>query len=124
MNYDLEERTAQFGKDVITICQGVQQTVITRPLINQLVRSATSIGANYAEANGASSKLDFRNKIYICKKESQETRHWLQMLIHASPSIKIASDKLLQECQEFILIFNRITSTLRGNDRKADKNEN
>jgi four helix bundle protein len=53
---------------------------ILNPLVNQLVRSATSIGANYMEANGASSKKDFQNKIFIYKKEAQETKHWLRMI--------------------------------------------
>ncbi len=68
--YDLEERTAKFGEDVIGFCKVVKQDAITRPIISQLVRSGTSIGANYMEANAASSKRDFRNKIYICKKEA------------------------------------------------------
>ena len=79
--YDLEERTAVFGENVIKFCKNLEQNTITKPLINQLIRSATSIGANYMEANCASSKKDFRNKIFICKKESQETKHWLRMLL-------------------------------------------
>ena len=56
MVYDLEERTAKFGESIIVLCKKIKQDTITRPLISQLVRSATSIGANYMEANGASSK--------------------------------------------------------------------
>ncbi len=48
-------------------------------IISQLLRSATSVGANYHEANAASSKNDFRNKIYICRKEIQETEYWLDL---------------------------------------------
>ena len=73
--YDLEERTEKFGEEVIDVCKSLRANLISEPIIKQLVRSATSIGANYSEANGASSKKDFRNKIAICKKESQETRH-------------------------------------------------
>jgi len=73
--YDLEERTAKFGEAVIDLCRPIRQDAITSPIIRQIVRSATSIGANYMEANGASSKKDFRNKIAICKKEAQETKH-------------------------------------------------
>ncbi len=64
-NYDLEERTAKFGESVIEFCKSIKQDVITKPIIGQLVRSGTSIGANYMEANAASSKKDFRNKIFI-----------------------------------------------------------
>ncbi|MDH4329998.1 MAG: four helix bundle protein [Candidatus Moranbacteria bacterium] len=69
-SYDLEERTAVFGEDVIILCKKISKNEITKPLISQIIRSATSVGANYLEANGASSKKDFRNKIFICKKES------------------------------------------------------
>ena len=74
-NYDLEERTAKFGEETIEFCKAIKQDVITRSIISQLIRSATSIGANYMEANAASSRRDFRNKIFICKKEAQETKH-------------------------------------------------
>ncbi|HLB57488.1 MAG TPA: four helix bundle protein [Gammaproteobacteria bacterium] len=83
--YDLEERTALFGKLIIKLCKSLPQNVITKPLIHQLIRSGTSIGANYMEANGASSRKDFRNKIFICKKETQETKHWLRMLAEGVP---------------------------------------
>ena len=87
-NYDLEERTAVFGEQIISFCKSVSENTITRPLISQVIRSATSIGANYMEANGAPSKKDFGNKIYICKKECQETKHWLRMLVAALPDKK------------------------------------
>ena len=78
--YDSEERTALFGENIIAFCKSVKQDTITRPLLSQLIRSATGIGANYYEANNASSKKDFRNKIFICKKEAQETKYWLRMM--------------------------------------------
>lgn len=112
--YNLEERTAKFGERIIDVCRVLKQNAISRPLISQLVRSATSIGANYMEANGASSRRDFQNKIFICKKESQETKHWLRMLA------KYFSDKdgeirvLWKETQELTLIFQKITSSLRN----------
>ena len=112
--YDLEERTAKFGESVIKFCRTLNKDAISLPLISQLVRSATSIGANYMEANSASSKKDFANKIFICKKESQETKHWLRML-SVSLLDKIAELRLLwKEAQELTLIFQKITSTLRS----------
>lgn len=113
-NYDLEERTATFGEDVIVFCKKTPENTVTRPIINQLIRSATSIGANYMEANGASSKKDFRNKIHICKKEAQETKHWLRMLAKALPEMKEESQKLWREAQELTMIFQKITSSLRN----------
>jgi len=111
-SFDLEERTACFGENVISFCQTIRQDAINRPIISQLVRSATSIGANYMEANCASSKKDFRNKIFICKKEAQETKHWLRMLVRCLPERKEELTKLWQECQELTLIFQKITTSL------------
>lgn len=111
-NYNLEERTAIFGENVIRFCRGIKQDTITLPLVSQLVRSATSIGANYMEANAASSRKDFRNKISICKKEAQETRHWLRMIAEAASNCKEEARKLWKECQELVLIFQRIVSSV------------
>ena len=111
--YDLEERTAKFGEEVINFCKTVRQDAITKPLVNQLVRSATSVGANYMEANGASSRKDFRNKIFICKKEANETKHWLRMLNAAASEKQDELRRLWKECQELSLIFQKNTTTLR-----------
>jgi four helix bundle protein len=111
--FDLEERTAVFGEHIIQLCQMIKNDTMSRPIINQLTRSGTSIGANYMEANGASSKKDFRNKIYICKKEAQETKHWLRMLAQCVPARKGDIRKLWQECHELTLIFHKITMSLQ-----------
>lgn len=111
--YDLEERTAKFGEGIIDLCKPIRQDPITKTIINQLVRSGTSIGANYMEANGASSKKDFRNKIFICKKEAQETKHWLRMLARCVPEKTIEIKLLWKECQELTRIFQKITASLR-----------
>ena len=110
--FDLEERTAKFGESVILFAQSITASVVTKPLISQIIRSATSIGANYMEANGGSSKKDFRNKIYICKKEAQETQHWIRMLSVALPERKEDLRKLWQECHELVLIFQKIVTKL------------
>jgi four helix bundle protein len=110
--YDLEERTAKLGESVIMFCRTLEQNVITKPLINQLIRSSTSIGANYMEANGASSKRDFKNIIYICKKESQETKHWLRMLKSCFPDRVLNINDIWEETQELTLIFQKIISTM------------
>jgi len=96
MKYDLEERTAKFGEDIIEFTKELPKNIITIPIINQLLRTGTSIGANYCEAIGASSKKDFRNKIFICKKESQETKHWLRMITKAVPECRDKAVKLLK----------------------------
>ena len=110
--YDLEERTAKFGEQIVVFCKSLQQDIISKPIINQIIRSGTSVGANYMEANGASSRKDFRNKIYICKKEAQETKHWLRMIAQCSPEKKEDTVRLWKECQELSLIFGKIVSSL------------
>ena len=113
MKYDLEERTAKFGEEVITFIKNVTTTLITSPLLSQLIRSATSIGANYCEADNASSKKDFLNKIAISKKEARETMHWLRMLMTATPNHINKLERLRQEAKELNLIFNAITRSAK-----------
>lgn len=112
--YDLEERTAKFGEKVIELCKKTPKNVITTPIISQLVRSGTSIGANYCEANGASSKRDFKNKIFICKKEAKETKYWLRLLAKAANEINEDCKVLWKEAQEYTLIFSKIASSTKA----------
>ena len=75
-------------------------------------------GANYMEANGASSRKDFKNKIFIAKKEAQETKHWLRMIGENVADKQTEARKLWQEAQELTLIFQKITSSLRNEGLK------
>ena len=84
------------------------QDPINNPLVSQIVRAATSIGANYMEADGAESRKDFQSKISICKKESKETRHWLRMIAKANPGRQAERQKLSGEAHELSLIFSSI----------------
>ena len=106
--YDLIERTGKFGEAVIQFCKDLPDNSINRPLVSQIVRSSTSIGANYMEADGAESKKDFRHKISICRKESKETMHWSHMIAVANPLHKDICRILWQEAHEFSLIFSSI----------------
>lgn len=111
MKYDLEDRTAKFGESVIIFVKSLENNLINKNLIDQLIRAGTSIGANYCEANQASSKKDFVNKLYICKKEANETKFWLRMIVKANPSVADTCRKLWQEAQELTLIFSKAIST-------------
>jgi four helix bundle protein len=106
--FDLEERTALFGESVIHLVKGLKTNSVTGPLVSQLVRSGTSIGANYCEANDAESKKDFRHKMGLCRKESHETRYWLRMLAAAEPTIAEKARPLWKEAKELNLIFGAI----------------
>jgi four helix bundle protein len=103
--YDLEERTARFGESIIRFAKTVPENAVTRPLISQLVRAATSIGANTCEADEAISKKEFRQKLGHCRKESKETKHWLRMLATAAPEKAEDARRLWQEGKELHLIF-------------------
>ncbi|MBI4599592.1 four helix bundle protein [Candidatus Uhrbacteria bacterium] len=106
--YNLEERTAQFGENIIRFCKNVPKNIVTHPLINQLVRAGTSVGANYCEADDAESRNDFRHKIGICKKESRESKHFIRMIVVAVPDMKADAAILWREAKELNLIFNTI----------------
>lgn len=106
--FDLEERTAKFGEDIIKLCKEITLSPITGPLVNQLIRSGTSVGANYSEADDAESSQDFRHKIGISKKEARESVHFLRMLTVAVPDLKTHIQPLWQEAKELNLILNAI----------------
>jgi len=114
--YDLEERTAKFGENVINFSKNIDKNPINNPLVSQIIRSSTSIGANYMEADGAESKKDFYHKIAICKKESKETRHWLRMMAVANENKKEECRNLWQEAQELSLIFSSILRSVKHQD--------
>jgi len=115
MDYPLEKRTEEFSRELIRLCKAVKTDIVNSKIIDQLIRSGTSIGANYTEANNASSKKDFKNKIFICKKESQETKYWLKLLKECQPN-NLVIDKLSQECHEFNLIFQKIILTMKNKE--------
>ena len=111
MKYDLEERTVKFAEKIIDLCKKAPKNTVTIPILDQLMRSGTSIGANYMEANGASSKKDFRNKAFICKKEAMETKYWLRLLPKACEELTDECRELWNEAQEFTLIFSKIAKS-------------
>ena len=103
--YDLEERSARFGEAIIRFAKALKRDCVTRPLIGQLIRAAGSVGANYAEADNALTKKEFRHRIFICKKEAKETMHWLRMIAAAEPKAADETRRLWQEAKELHLIF-------------------
>lgn len=107
-DFDLTERTARFGEAVIAFAKTITVTVVTAPLIGQLVKAGTSVGANYNEADDAVSKKEFRNKIGTCKKEARETKFWLRMIANAVPEKKEQARPLWLEAKELHLIFCRV----------------
>jgi len=120
--YDLEERAASFSKELITFLKACPKNELTKPLINQCLRSGTSIGANYMEANGAASRKDFGNKIFICKKEGKETMYWLELIgmTIRNDLLKEKCRKLWQEAKELTLIFSKIGASTKNRLKNLD----
>jgi len=115
--YDLEERTAKFGEDIIEFAKKVPRNVITLPLITQLIKAGTSVGSNYCEADCAESRKDFEHKIGICKKESKESKHWLRMIAKAVPELKDEAKRHWKEAIELQLIFISIVKKSRSHQK-------
>jgi len=103
--YDLEERSARFGERAIEYVRKINRDAVTSPLVTQLVRAATSVGANYCEADEAGTKKEFRYLISVCKRESRECKYWLRMIAKAVPQLREEARELWQEANELTLIF-------------------
>jgi len=111
--YDLAERTEKFAHSIIIFAKEIPRNTLTLPLITQLVKAGTSVGANYCEADDAESKKDFKHKIGICKKESRESKFWLKAVGVACSELQEDAMVLWQEAKELNLIFNSINNKLK-----------
>jgi four helix bundle protein len=78
--YDLEERTLGFAKEVIKLVNTLPKSLANIEIMKQLVRSSGSVGANYVEANKALGKKDFAMRVRICRKEAKESAYWLKLI--------------------------------------------
>lgn len=83
-NYDLEERTYQFAKNIALFCKKLPRTISNIEYIKQVVKASGSVGANYIEANEALSKKDFIMRIKISRKESKESVYWLRLIVETN----------------------------------------
>ncbi len=103
--YDLEDRTFRFSKSIYAFSKKIPYSVQNDQILKQLIRSGSSVGANYIEANEAMSKKDFVYRIKICRKEAKETAYWLRLL-----EIKETEEhnSILNEANELQAIFGRI----------------
>ena len=105
--YDLEDRTLKFSKEVIKFINNSPGSLTNNEIAKQLVRSSGSVGANYIEANESISKKDFLYRVKICRKESKESRYWLN-LIMTDEKLEEERKKLIQESTELMKIFGAI----------------
>ncbi len=107
--FDLEERTFVFAQNVQNFIKEVPQTMANKIYISQVIRSSSSIGANYLEANDALGKGDFLHRLRISRKEAKETIYWLRLfdLEHQVP-LENTRGQLLREASELRLILSAI----------------
>ena len=105
--YDLEERTEVFAKDVRNFVKRLPKDLANMEYSRQLIRASGSVGANYIEANEALSKKDFLMRIKISRKEAKESRYWLRLIIAADGQSQ-DQDRLIQESTELLMIFSAI----------------
>jgi four helix bundle protein len=107
--YDLEDRTFAFARDVREFVKGLKRTVANIEDGKQLIRASGSVGANYIEANEALSKKDFLMRIRICRKESKESRYWLRLVdTCGDEQQEVRRQELIQEATELMSIFGAI----------------
>jgi|SRR5581483_3268969 len=104
----LDERTAQFGEAIVRFAKRIPQSPVNECLISQLVGAATSVGANYCEADDSVSGKEFKQKIGTCRKESKETMFFLRLIATAEPILANEARTLWREAKELNLIFGAI----------------
>jgi len=107
--YDLEERTYQFAKNIAFYVKELPKNMSNLEYGKQIVKASGSIGANYIEANESLSKKDFLMRIKICRKESKESAYWLRLIIETNDEKnKQEGENLLKEALELKKIFSSI----------------
>lgn len=112
--FDLEDRTLDFAKRVVRMCKELPTNTVNDKLIDQVIRSAGSVGANYREANDALGTKDFLMRLKISRKEAKETHFWLELIIEANPSLKKRIESLFQESLELKKILSAIITKLQN----------
>lgn len=110
----LDERLLEYGARIIRLVESLPKNLTGRRIGDQLLRSGTSAGANYEEAQGAESKDDFVHKLHISLKELRESNYWLRMLVKAGtvPPQRMAS--LLDEPDELRAMLSKALATAKG----------
>ncbi len=103
--YDLEERTRKYAREVINFANNLSKSIVNQELIRQLIRSAGSVGANYIEANEALSKKDFVMRIRICRKEAKESSYWANLIGSQNEGLAKKCEPLADEADQLMKIF-------------------
>jgi four helix bundle protein len=116
--HELERRTKKFAVSVIRFVEDLPKNKTSDVLGYQLLKSGTSVGANYREANRAQSRADFIHKIGIVEKEIAQTQYWLELFEEVGHGDNVARTGLLKESGELLSIFIAIGKSTRANKSK------
>lgn len=111
----MEEKCMNFAVRVVNLCHFLKEEKQEFNISNQLFRSGTSIGANFAEAQCAISKNDFVAKIYISQKECNESLYWLRLLLKTGYLTKEQYNSIYTDCEELKKLLITITKSARIN---------
>jgi four helix bundle protein len=114
---ELKERTKRFALNVIRLASSLPKRREAEVIARQIIRSATSLGANYRSACRARSKADFVSKIGLVEEEVDETLYWLELLVGANIVQKETLNALLSEANELVAIFTATGRTARLRER-------
>lgn len=112
---EIGERAFAFAVRIVNLCQTLDERPgVSRTLSNQLLRSATSVGANLQESKGGQSRADFLSKVSIALKEARETHYWLRLLVAADIIPEKQLSPLLDEANQLVAILTTIVKKVKG----------
>jgi four helix bundle protein len=116
---ELDERLLDYGARIIQLVEALPRTLVGRRIGDQLLRSATAVGANYEEAQGAESKEDFVHKLQIALKELRESLYWLRLMAKAGtlPPERLA--ELIDESTQLRAILSKAVATTKGKAKQT-----
>ena len=118
MKRDIQYRTKQFALRIIRLVEGLPKNKVTDVIGRQLLKSGTSVGANYRAACRAKSKADFIYKLGIVEEEADESLFWLEILVEAKIVAQNRIEDLMEEANEIVAIIIASIKTARKNKEK------
>jgi len=113
-HYDLEERTLKFAREVIAFTNTLRKTLANVEIIKQIIRSSSSVGANYIEANESLSKKGYALRVKICRKEAKESIYWLKLIEIKEEATEKQRASLVREATELMKIFGSILEKVKS----------
>jgi four helix bundle protein len=118
---ELSGRIVKFTGRVIKLVDSITGSFAGKKIADQLVRSSTSVGANYEEAHGTGSRADFAYKLQIALKEARETKYWLCVVLEAGLAPEISLETLVDEAGQLCRILGKSVATVRGKAKSSRK---